>query len=384
MDIVQYDRLRQKRKSNDYEGKNKVLDKWLFGTSFFGNIGSIFFAYFLLYPALKKSFVVNVGDNLLALVLSAGFSIVFLIIFEVIKRYIVKNFFNDLIWQHNYKIKTKTISWLIVVCLYVAASFYFSMMGSKNFATTIEFESAVQGRLTTNSIDSLRQVFELRKQPLIEDNTVLRSYNNDLRERLINTPENFITARRGYQESINSNSELITANQQRIDYIEQQYNNERLVIIEKQQQNQDESQRSNRYNILLFVVIVAINESLIIFGIYFRERFENKLYVINKDKYEKTYLLRDRYKVLLKYIYNNGEVSVGERVVAGTTLKELIASKTVIQNPNKFVDEFLINMDRLGVFQVNGKRRFIGIDYEQAVEIINNFDDTLRVFDELK
>ena len=54
MDIKKYDTLRNKINKKDFEGKNKSLDKWLYRFSFFGNIGSIFFAYFLVYPSLQK------------------------------------------------------------------------------------------------------------------------------------------------------------------------------------------------------------------------------------------------------------------------------------------------------------------------------------------
>ena len=59
MDLKKYDELRNKIHTKDFEGRNKSLDKWLYNLSFLGNVGSIFFAYFLVSPALNKAISTN-------------------------------------------------------------------------------------------------------------------------------------------------------------------------------------------------------------------------------------------------------------------------------------------------------------------------------------
>jgi len=48
MELKKYDRLRKKIQSKNFEEKNESLSNWLYGLSFLGNGGSIFFAYFSL------------------------------------------------------------------------------------------------------------------------------------------------------------------------------------------------------------------------------------------------------------------------------------------------------------------------------------------------
>ena len=137
-------------------------------------------------------------------------------------------------------------------------------------------------------------------------------------------------------------------------------------------------------NILLFIIIVIFNEVIIIGGIYFREFYEHKLFEINYQKYEKFYQKRDRYRSLLMYVFGDGKLTIGDKVISGLELKELVREKSTIVNGNKLVDEFLRDMDTLGVFTTNGKRRMIAMQYHEALTVVENYDDALRILENLK
>jgi len=383
MDLNEYDKLRQKIKNKDFEGKNKPLDKWLYRTSYLGNIGSIFFAFFLLYPALYRSFLVNVGGDTLSTLLAGGFTIIFLVIFEVVKRYLIRNFFHDLIWLHDFSIKPKTAGWMTLVVCIVATSFYFSISGSKNFATTFLYDFEETQIEMVDEKDSLRTVYKQRKQPYIRENEDLREVNRTLRERLAETPLNYLTARREYQQSINDNVAVIERNQERINEIEDEFIREKNRLETRYEQVRQEDITHDFYTMVLFIIIVIINESLIILGIYFREYYENKLYNINKNKFERIYRLRDKYKTLIRFLYNEGKLGIGDKLMGAQTLKEIIEDKTNIRHPQKFVKDFFVNTEKLGIFVVEGKRRYINISYNDALLLIDEFDDAFRVFDDL-
>ena len=106
------------------------------------------------------------------------------------------------------------------------------------------------------------------------------------------------------------------------------------------------------------------------------------LYGLNEGKMEKQYVKKERYTILLKYLYKEGKAQIGEKVIAVVPFKELIKSKA--QNiPSKFVDEFFMDMDNHGIFTKEGKRRFIGLSYDKALEILNEFDDSSILLSEL-
>ena len=126
------------------------------------------------------------------------------------------------------------------------------------------------------------------------------------------------------------------------------------------------------------------NELIIIGGVYFREYFEYNLYLLNKDYFEKIYTKRDRYRSLLMFIYNEGKLNVGDKVIPGLELKSIISERTNIQNSNKMVDDFLQEMDKLGVFVTSGKRRYIGMAYNDAMLLIENYDSAFRILENMK
>jgi len=383
MDLKKYDKLRKKNDTKDFEGKNKGLDMWLFGFSFAGNASSIFFAYFLLFPALLKAATFNLGSGFGALALAFGLTLTFLTIFEIIKRYFVKNFSNDFVTNAK-KISFKMVSWLGISAAIVGLSFYLSISGSKNFASTSIVEDKVAVTAVSSEIDSLTAVFDTRKSVYVDDNETLRRVTNELRQTLSETPLNYITARKEYQASIDKNAGIISENEAKILTIDVDFRarvkelNLNLDATKSDNQNEDKKTK------LIFVIIVIANEILIIGGLYFREYYEHTLFLVNQDKFEKIYQQKDRYKSLASFIYSDGKKDVGNRVMPSMELKEAVKDKTKIKNPVKFVDDFLHNMEIMGIFETNGNRRNIVKSYQDALDIIENYDDSYRVLENMK
>lgn len=383
MEIREYNRLREKNKTKDFEGKNKGLDYWLFRLSFVGNFGSIFFAYFLIYPSLLEVINLRVIDGIWGIIFSLLFTTIFLISFEKIKRYIIKNFSNDFI-RNNNKITIPLISWFLISISIIITSFYLSINGSKNLATTTTITTINSDFKLKNDIDSLKNHYNIEKKIFINDNAKLRDINNELRGKLIDTPIEFRTVRNDYQKIINDNVDIIESNNSEIHRLENEYETQVNDLNNKYRHEIIKSKENDAKNILLFIVIVIINELLIIGGLYFREYYEYTAYKINQKKFEKIYLIRDRYKSLIKFIYNNGKSDVGDKVIPTLELKNIINERTTIPNSNRFVEDFFRDMDIMGVFSINGKRRFINKNYDDALNIIDSYDDTYRVLENIR
>lgn len=383
MDLSKYDKLRKKIDTKDFEGNNSALDKWLFKFSFIGNISSIFFAYFLVYPSLLKAITVNFINGNWGIAIAFILTLVFLTIFEITKRYFVRNFSNDFVVNQR-KVGLKMLSWLTISTTFIILSFYLSVTGSKNLATTSSFKNTVAKTEIVSEIDTLNKLYDGKKLLYVDDNKSLRAVNIELRLKMKETPLNYITARKEYQVSIDKNIELIKENNVEIKTIDIEL---RLKIGELKS-DLDVTKLSNKNedskNKLLFIIIVCFNELIIIGGLYFREYFEYNLYLINQDKFEKIYKKKDRYRALISFIYQNGKLNVGDGVLSGLKLKEAVADKTNIQNSNKFVDEFLHDMDRLNIFTTIGKRRNIASSFTEALDIIENYDDTYRILENIK
>jgi len=383
MELKDYDKLRKKINVKDFEGSNKALDKWLFGFSFVGNIGSIFFSYFLLYPALLKAISINLVSGFWGTTLAFIFTLVFLTIFEIIKRYLFRNFSSDYV-KSNKKITGVVFGWFSVSIAIVLLSFYLSLVGSKNLASTSTIKNDIAVTQVDVQKDSLSIQYERKKQTYVYDNQSLRDINVELRKTLAETPLGWVSARRDYQSSIDKNTNIIASNQAEVNKIDEQLkqrvNELKTGLNSTMANNATEDTKS----IILFVIIAIFSELIIICGVYFREWYEYNLFVINQQKYEKLYLKKDRYRALISFVYNEGKVAVGDKVISGMELKKIVADKATIQNSNKFIDEFLSDMDKVGVFNTVGKRRFIGVTYQDALAIIENFDSTLRILENMK
>jgi hypothetical protein len=383
MDLKDYDKLRNKINVKDFEGNNKTLDKWLYGFSFVGNIGSIFFSYFLLYPALLKAITINLVTGFWGTAIAFVFTLTFLTIFEIIKRYLFRNFSSDYV-ANNKKVSGPIAAWFGVSVAIVLLSFYLSLVGSKNLASTSVKQNTIATVQVDMQQDSLAVQYERKKHTYEVDNQALRSVNNDLRNTLAQTPIGWASIRRDYQSSIDKNTKIIESNQTEINRIDAQLT-QRITELKSGLNTKIVNNASeDTKNIVLFIIIAIFAEVIIIGGVYFREWYEYNLYVLNQQKFEKIYQKKDRYKALLAFVYKDGKLIPGDQVMPGQQLKEIVAEKANIQNSNKFVDDFLKDMDNLGIFNTVGKRRMVAATFVEAQNIIEHFDDAYRVLENIK
>lgn len=381
MDINKFNKLREKIQKKDFEGKNENLDKWLYRFSFLGNVSSIFFAIFLVFPALYKAFNVYLGFGIWDIILANMTTFAFLVSFEVIKRYLIRNFSHDLCLNKN-KLSFKLVGWFIVSLSIITLSFYLSINGSKNLAESTVFNETKHNEMLESKMDSIYQKYDKLRKPYIDEIEELRKSNRRSREIQASTTNAW---ERRENEKIISNNEQIIGNYEEKLTI---YSNAVKEEIEELKTNLEliqEKEINKEFKIIyLFIIIVIFNELIIISGVYFREYYEYNLYEINLVKYEKLYNKRDRFRSLLAFIYHEGKLNVGERVIAGLELKAILKERTNLSSINKLVDEFMFEMDRLGVFNTVGKRRFIGLPYEDALKLIDNYDDIFMVLDNIK
>lgn len=381
MDINKYDELKKKNNKKDFELSNKGLDRWLFGLSFLGNILSIFFSIFLVYPGLLKAIEINIVEGFTAKAIAFIITLSILVAFEVIKRYVIRNFSNEYVRN---KMMVKSTGWLSVSILIVVLSFYISLYGSKNLGSIGTHKKGVVENQINVEKSRITAKYDEIKKPKLEYMFELTDINKNLNDKLNKTPIGWESIKDGYRNDIRNNDKKIEDTKKELDIIEAESKEEIAKLESKQNSTYSTIESEDLQNIFLFIIIAIISEILIFGGIYFREWYEYKLLIINEQKYEKFYLKRDRYRALAMFIYNDGKVMIGDKVIGGLELKDLVREKTVIPNSNKLVDEFLQDMDKMGVFNTVGKRRYIGKSYQEALLVIENFDDTLRILENMK
>lgn len=382
MDLNKYSELRNKIKSQDFETKNKDIDTTLNIFSYIGNIGSIFFAFFLVFPALHKAISANLLEGDFSTYLAGFITVLVLSGFELLKRKVLSNLSFDIV-KNKFKIHKSLISWTIFSLAIISASFYFSLNGAINFATTSEGKNVVIENTIKNDIDSVNNVYQKRKQSLIDDNDSYRQSNKEYRDKITETPLNYRTVRNDIQKLIDANNKNVIENDVRIEGLNDELSKLITQLENDQQEEQTKNEDSDVGNILLFLVLSISIEFIIILGIYFDKYYEYNIYLSNMSELETIFKKRDRYKTLIKFIFKEGMLGQDQIIMGKTILLKLIKEKSNIPAPNKFLDGFLNDMDYLGIIKLNGTRRYTAVTYSEALEKIDKFDDTLRLLEKL-
>ena len=380
MDLKKYEKIRKKVIEHGFESKYKNLDKWLFGSSFFGNVGSIFFAYFLVFPALDKAITTNLTTGKLGTFLGVVSTIVILTLFEYIKRIVLKNLSFDIVKKEV----AKSMLWLVFSVAIIGASAWFSIKGAVNFASTAQKHEVVMDTTYDARIDSVHALYNAKIRPYQVDNDTLRNINIQMRNKLLETPINYVNTRKGYNDIINDNLKVIADNEEIIN----NFLEDKLVILDKLVK--EKTTALSEYNKvvesdqLLFFIIAFSIEIIIILGIYFREYYDFHIYLIHENELEQAYRKVNNYKILLNFIFKNGEVKVGDQVMAASKLKELIKESANIPNPNKFVETFITEITYIGIIRLDGRKRFANISLTDAIKKIENFDRNVKILEKLK
>ena len=382
MEFNKYVELRKKIKEKSFEGKNKNLSKWLYRSSYIGNVLSIAFAFFLVFPALNNTISTHIIGGNAGIYSSMVLTILLLSVFEYIKRILLHNLSFDLVKYKWNILKPAIIGWFIFSVIIIGGSFYLSLSGAKNFASTSGNVNAVIENNNKHLVDSLNLIANNEKITYVTNLASLRESDKILREKLLNTDDKSSKLRKEYQTTIDKNLIEINDNEAKLKDINDDVNNKINELNKNTDINKSENKNTDANNIILFITLSSFIELLIIIGIYFKEYYELILYGLNEGKMEKQYVKKERYTILLKYIFKEGKAQIGDKVPAVTPFKELI--KTKAQNiPSKFIDEFFMDMDNHNIFTKEGKRRFIGLSYDKALEILDEFDDSSILLTEL-
>lgn len=383
MDLKKYGSLRNKIKSRDFEQKYSKLDKFLYFFSWGGNAGSIFFAYFLVFPAFFKAIRANMDGGNFSIYIAGIFSVIVLGVFELVKREILSNLSFDFI-KNMFKVTKKSIGWLFFSLALICASFYFSLNGAMNFADTSDSRNVVIEKNLNDKIDSLTQIYITYKAPFIEDNSSLRQSNVDLRAKISETPLNYRTVRNELQGNVDKNLDAIAINDSKIKEFDDELS-EKITMLENDlSETKSENKSEDIKNIYVFLVISTSIEIIIILGVFFREFYDYTVYKTNSSDLEDIMIKRERYNILLKFIFKEGTISQGQQVISAVKLKEVVNAKSNIPSSNKFVDTFISDISYMGILRNTGNRRYAALSYEDALKKIEKFDDTLRLLEDLK
>lgn len=374
MDIEKYRKLKEEIRNNSFEKKYLSVDWILYYASFFGNIASIFFAFFLWFPSLLKTITLHVGDNTITYGVAIGSTIILLSLVEFLKRGVLGIFSTEFIEAKN-KIANKNILGLLIFSIAIMGlSFYFSINGAIEFSKTSD---KVNVHVEANSkvmLDSLVKMNEAAKAPINQELTSLRESNKLIREKRDNTPLEQRRTRNDYNKLIDENEILIASNTKKIDALETEFKKKIGDLKKEEDSSKAKNAESDEGNGLLFLLVSTFIEIIIVIGVYFRQLYIHNSFYEAEEKLEPLLKKRDKYDHLLRIIYKNGEVKADEQIISLAKLTEIVKNKGA-QYTAKHVKDFYDEMTHMGAFRLGGSKRYSLVSYDEAKKLVGSLEN---------
>lgn len=374
MDLEKYRKLREEIRNNSFEKKYLSVDWILYYASFFGNIASIFFAFFLWFPSLLKTITMHVADNSLMYGVAVGSTIILLSLVEFLKRGVLGIFSTEFI-EAKQKIANKSIFGLLVFSIaIVGLSFYFSINGAVEFSKTSEKANVAIIENSKTMTDSLARMYEQAKLPINEELSSLRESNKVIREKRDNTPMEQRRVRNDYNKLIDENEKLIEANTKKLDDLEVSFKRKLNDLKKEEDANKSVNAENDKGNVTLFLLVSTFIEVLIVIGVYFRKVYVHKSFYEAEVKLEPILKKREKYEQLLRMVYRNGDVKQDEQIISLNKLTEICKSKGA-QYTAKHIKDFYSEMTHMGAFHVVGNKRYTLVSYDEAKKLVESLEN---------
>jgi len=374
MDIEKYRKLKEEIRNKSFEKKYTTVDWILYYASFFGNIASIFFAFFLWFPSLLKTITLHVADNGFTYGIAVISTIILLTLVEFLKRGILGIFSSEFI-EAKMRIATRSLFGLFIFSVGILAlSFYFSINGAVEFSKTSGKTNIAVEANNKAVLDSLVKIKETEKLPIQQELTSLRESNKNVRQKRDDTPLEQRSARYQYNVLINENEKLIAENTKKLEALEQNFQTKIAQLKSDESKTKQENVKNDEGNILLFLLVSTFIEIIIVIGVYFRQLYIHRAFYEAEQKLEPLVKKRDKYETLLRIVYKNGEVKQDEQIISLNKLTEIVRTKGAQYTP-KHVKDFYMEMTHLGAFKIVANKRWTLVSYEEAKKLVTSLEN---------
>jgi hypothetical protein len=361
IEFEKYIELKKKIIVKSYTERFKWVDKFLYYFSWFGNAVSVFLAYFFMQKLFFSSFN-QVGKSI---IITFGI-ILFLAMFELLKRYVFGMFSIEVIKEKKQALKTNMISFFIGTLALVSGSFYLSLHGAKEFIDNSKgFEIFTENKIT-NKVDSLNNFyFNEYIKPLKETNKTLTEQNSKYSEE-----QTYKTRYAGLisenNKKIDKNNDLIKDYEKRRDLETDKYKDTETIKL-------TENLSENKSNTISFIILSTLIELIIMIGVFYDKFYDFKLIteyeetVINTPEFRKWH----RNNFMLELIYGKAK-NMGDPIPPVNSILEL--SETAGMKITKSeLDKFIKILYYLEIVKLEGNRRVTNLKEEDGKKALRDY-----------
>ncbi len=391
MEIEKFERLQEEFEHENYEKKNWAIKLILDIASYFGHVASISVGYFFIY----KVFMDAAGDELNTGLIIIS-SIVFLALLELLKRVIFNRASFEIITK-PFKKWTKEIWMLLVFSIgIVFVSFYFGLSGAMRFAdknekimlnrdkeiavidSNIKIKYATELSLLNSKLKGIETDRQQLQNEITQANTQITKLNNDKSNEenayLKSMLQSQLNAETQRRDKLKTEMSLLvqTVSAER-DSIESKIERDKQPLIKKLDSEYVEKQKTNSNSSIKFIFLIAIIETLILIGIYFKNIYNFSSYYEQKNNNTNSnnYQLWKTYATLLNLAYQNGKLNENDKCIAAAKVALIVKTKNN-NITDKQIREFFDLINFLSIVEVHtsNKYRTIMVPYEEAIKRI--------------
>ena len=333
--------------------------------SFFGNITSIFFAFFFFLSLFS-----NILFNINPLYIGVGV-VLFLGIFEYIKRYVFDLFSIELL--KNTKFTKNKIFFLITTLIMISFSFFFSLNGAQKLVNNETFIKEKIDYTIKSKTDSINNYYLINYiKPYQEENRKLITQQAELtnqQTQLVNKGWN-TTKVSNQLQTIN---EQIFTNKSQISKYELEKNNKIEKLEKSENKKLSSEQNKNNTNIFYFLFLSTIIELIIIAGVFY-----NRYYTFRTIKeYEEETVNTLGYKNWIMYsqilnIIFSKDIKINEYISSLNSIMETIDANDLNISKTDLTKAFK-TFNYLGITETKGPKRLLRMSKTKSEELLKNY-----------
>jgi hypothetical protein len=371
MKISEFKKLEEKINGQNFSQSYKNINIVLNILSYFGNLASIFLAYFFMAGVISGP----LSDSPVAVFLA---SVIILAGVELLKRDIFDKF--SVSYLRTKTLGKATLPLFLFSFLIISASFYSSLTGAKEFSSKEkQIEQVKEDDIKIYS-DSLTKVYDAKIKPIEKDieSYTLKIEEKDKEQAIINQAlQDKGSLNRSQRERNRQLAEektyldgKISESETKISKLKSELKSEVSEYEEERSKDTDSEKKDNSKNSLIFVILSTIIEFVILGGVFFNEYYKFRSYREFRDKIDRdpNYQKWMLYDEILKIIYSE-EAKVGEKLASNKAMIEMCKINGVVVLPKDMVN-FLKIINSLGIIKSSGSSRYINKQRELSFEVL--------------
>ena len=366
MKIEDYKKLEQRINNQDFNESYKTINIVLVSLSWFGHFASIFLAYFMLSKVLSGAMT----DNPVAVLIA---SIIILCGLELLKRDIFDKFSIQYLKQKSIQ---KVLPLFILSFSVIGISFYSSISGAGEFASKEKELNTDKDLVLKQYSDSLTKVNDsiiLTKDLEIKD---LKSKLDikDKEQTDIEALQPLNRQQRQRIDDLKGEREVLRTDIQKVEDVQTEIKEDVQTKIKQKEteigSKTNEKKKDNSTNTVMFVIISALIELVILAGVYFNEYYKFRSYREFRDKIEKDPNFQKwmLFNQILSVIYPE-DTKMNQKVPSHKVIIDMCKVNDMIVL-NKDISDFIKITSSLGIIKVSGSLKYINKQRDLSFDVL--------------